>query len=298
MNASVSALFYAQLDDTNHNRKMEVQNIDLYQEFMPKKGGTPKKNEIIFTAPTGEEITNKRQLEQYLKSHPGGPAISEFDWGTGDTPRRSARISEKAKTTPPPESEPPKKKRSIKPSPSKKDDKEKEVVPKETEVKEIHMQEAEKTEENATADIEKDDVKESQYDRKDEAQDREGKVVYAPSQEAKLGKDVKILDDAKESEKHADTEAGNSKEAQIEKVADGSGNGRVEEKVEQIPVETVKADGSGEQEKQDAAAEEKKYKVEGEANQEGKSIPVDNSSVQQNIPDKNGSHVEVSGAKP
>ncbi|CAK9175638.1 unnamed protein product [Ilex paraguariensis] len=260
-------------------------------QFMPKKGGTPKKNEIIFTAPTGEEVTNRRQLEQYLKSHPGGPAISEFDWGTGDTSRRSARISEKAKTTPPPESEPPKKKRSIKSSTSKKDDKEKEVVPKETEVKEIHMQEAEKTEENAAADIEKDDVKENQnekkdetqdtekdvvmenqdekkdetqdteeevvkqrqHERKDEAQDTEGKVEYAPSQEAKLEKDVKILDDAEASEKHAETEVGNSKEAQIEK-----------EKVEQIPVETGKEDGSGEQEKQDAATEEKKYKVEGE----------------------------------
>ncbi|THG02869.1 hypothetical protein TEA_011928 [Camellia sinensis var. sinensis] len=64
---------------------------------MPKKAGTPKKNEIIFTALTGEEIINRKQLEQYLKSHPGNPAISEFDWGTGETPRKSARISEKAK---------------------------------------------------------------------------------------------------------------------------------------------------------------------------------------------------------
>ncbi|CAK9171952.1 unnamed protein product [Ilex paraguariensis] len=40
--------------------------------------------------------------------------------------------------------------------------------------------------------------------------------------------------------------------------------GMGEEKVEQIPVETGKEDGSGEQEKQDAAAEEKKYEVEGE----------------------------------
>ncbi|KAI8024766.1 Methyl-CpG-binding domain-containing protein 10 [Camellia lanceoleosa] len=54
---------------------------------MPKKAGTPKNNEIIFTAPTGEEIINRKQLEQYLKSHPGNPAISEFDWGTSETPR-------------------------------------------------------------------------------------------------------------------------------------------------------------------------------------------------------------------
>lgn len=77
---------------------------------MPKKGGTPRKNEILFIAPTGEEISNRKQLEQYLKAHSGGPALSEFDWGTGETPRRSARISEKVKATPPSkDSEPPKK---------------------------------------------------------------------------------------------------------------------------------------------------------------------------------------------
>ena len=91
------------------------------KKYLPKKAGTPKKNEIVFTAPTGEEINNRRQLEQYLKSHPGGPAASEFDWGTGETPRRSARISEKAKAAPPPESEPPKK-RGKKSSASKKDE--------------------------------------------------------------------------------------------------------------------------------------------------------------------------------
>ncbi|GER27424.1 methyl-CPG-binding domain 10 [Striga asiatica] len=78
--------------------------------YLPKKGGTPKKNEILFIAPTGEHISNRRQLEQYLKSHAGNPPLSEFDWGTGETPRRSARISEKVKSTPPSkESEPPKK---------------------------------------------------------------------------------------------------------------------------------------------------------------------------------------------
>ncbi|GMH14288.1 hypothetical protein Nepgr_016129 [Nepenthes gracilis] len=75
----------------------------------PKKGGTHRRS-IAFIAPTGEEITKRKQLEKYLKSHPGSPAVTEFNWGTGETPRRSARISEKAKSTPPPaESEPPKK---------------------------------------------------------------------------------------------------------------------------------------------------------------------------------------------
>ncbi|KAK7411131.1 hypothetical protein VNO78_02561 [Psophocarpus tetragonolobus] len=79
------------------------------KKFVPKKAGTPKKNEIVFTTPTGEEISSRKQLEKYLKAHPGGPAVSEFDWGTGETPRRSARISEKAKAASPIESESPKK---------------------------------------------------------------------------------------------------------------------------------------------------------------------------------------------
>ncbi|KAK4369977.1 hypothetical protein RND71_009452 [Anisodus tanguticus] len=89
----------------------------LHHIFLPKTGGTPKINEIVFTAPTGEEITTRKQLQQYLKSHPGGPAITEFDSGTGETPRRSSRISGKAKAA---ESEPPAK-RSRKSSASKKD---------------------------------------------------------------------------------------------------------------------------------------------------------------------------------
>ncbi|KAM5578761.1 methyl-CpG-binding domain-containing protein 11-like [Rosa sericea] len=79
------------------------------KKILPKKGVTPRKNDVTFISPTGEEINNKKQLEQYLKSHPGNPALSEFDWSTGETPRRSSRISEKVKSTPPPENEPPKK---------------------------------------------------------------------------------------------------------------------------------------------------------------------------------------------
>ncbi|BAF30315.2 Os12g0620400, partial [Oryza sativa Japonica Group] len=72
------------------------------KKFTPQRGG---RFEIVFVSPTGEEIKNKRQLSQYLKAHPGGPASSEFDWGTGDTPRRSARISEKVKAFDSPEGE-------------------------------------------------------------------------------------------------------------------------------------------------------------------------------------------------
>jgi hypothetical protein len=90
--------------------------------YYPKGVGTPRKNEIVFIAPTGEEIDNRKQLEQYLKSHSGNPTISKFDWGNGETPRRSARIIGKVKATPTPEREGPTKKRRS--SLSKKDNKE------------------------------------------------------------------------------------------------------------------------------------------------------------------------------
>jgi len=79
-------------------------------QFFHKKKGTPRKHETVFVAPTGEEISSKYQLKNYLKKHSGSPDISEFDWGTGEKPRRSSRIRENAKNTPPPaEAEPPKK---------------------------------------------------------------------------------------------------------------------------------------------------------------------------------------------
>lgn len=114
-------------------------------QFIPKKGGTPRKNEIVFVAPSGEDINNRKQLEQYLKAHPGNPAISEFNWGTGETPRRSTRIHEKAKATPPPAESESAKKRVRKSSGGKKDTRE--VEPKESEgIKEFEIQGADVTE--------------------------------------------------------------------------------------------------------------------------------------------------------
>ncbi|KAA8535111.1 hypothetical protein F0562_030114 [Nyssa sinensis] len=266
--------------ETQSMAKEEVVSLELpappgwKKKFMPKKGGTPKKNEIIFTAPTGEEITNRRQLEQYLKSYPGGPAISEFDWGTGETPRRSARISVRAKATPPPESEPPKK-RSRKSSASKKDNKEKEVAPDETEVaKEVHMKEAEKTEmDNAAEEIEKDVVKENQEENKDATQVTGGKAEGSHPEEVKLGEDIQMPNDAVH--KKSAEEPGNSKETLVGEVADGSeatqkekektDDVKVQEKVQQTPAEAEKEDGTGEQDKEDTIiAEEKKKEEEGE----------------------------------
>lgn len=228
-------------------------------QFMPKKGGTPKKNEIIFTAPTGEEISNRKQLEQYLKSHPGGPAISEFDWGTGETPRRSARISEKAKATPSPESDPPKK-RSRKSSAAKKDEKVKEAIPEEALVKEVEMQEAQKTEkgnaatetedivkekqdetEDKTQDFEKDVVKDKQEEKKeetqviandvwkenhdenkDEIQDTDCKTEHTPVEETKPEEGIKVANDAEGSKNDVEAEKENLKEPLVDKVPDAT----------------------------------------------------------------------------
>lgn len=60
-----------------------------------KSGGTPRRGAVYFIAPDGEEIKSKRSLEGYLKSHPGCPSVTEFDWSTGETPRRSSRLSTK-----------------------------------------------------------------------------------------------------------------------------------------------------------------------------------------------------------
>lgn len=217
--------------------------ICVHLQFFPKQVGTPKKNEIIFTSPTGEEIVSKRQLEQYLKAHPGGPAVSEFDWGTGETPRRSARISEKVKASPPPESEAPKK-RSRKSSASKKDNKEKEAVSEGAEeTKEEHMQDAE----------------------------TETQIEPAPK-EGKDGQEVDVPNDAGESKKTAEAALDipkgsiDGKEAKDSEITQNE-NAKLEgannvEKAQQPQVEAEKVDGSWEQDKTDADA--KKYEVEGE----------------------------------
>lgn len=51
-------------------------------QLVPAKK-TPKRKDVVYIAPDGEEIKTKRQLDKYLKAHPGGPLSSEFDWSTG-----------------------------------------------------------------------------------------------------------------------------------------------------------------------------------------------------------------------
>ncbi|XP_022731513.1 methyl-CpG-binding domain-containing protein 10-like isoform X2 [Durio zibethinus] len=249
---------------------------------MPKKGGTPKKNEIIFTAPTGEEISNRRQLEQYLKAHPGGPAVSEFDWGTGETPRRSARISEKVKAMPTPESEPPKK-RGRKSSASKKDNKESETAPERTEeIKDVHVEEGKKSEkDNLEGEAGVVDVKENENENENKTQDADSKTEPT-SQEVKHGEDPNTsanIEEGKEnakavSEKFKGTQDGVEADASgVE--ADASGVAQKEKeglegatsqgKVEQPVAEAEKELGSGQRDKPDIfITEERKHEVDGE----------------------------------
>ncbi|MED6121931.1 hypothetical protein PIB30_034880 [Stylosanthes scabra] len=223
------------------------------KKYLPKKAGTPKKNEIVFTAPTGEEINNKKQLEQYLKAHPGGPAASEFDWGTGETPRRSARISEKAKAAPTPESEPPKK-RGKKSSASKKDEKEEEKE----ETKEVQMQEADETKDDKDLEVEKNVVEENKEDGKK----AEGTAVKE-STDAVENADIP---NDEEKPKTADNEVEAEKEKLDNKGVEGSDVAQNKDE-EKIVEETKKDVGAGESEKPETAPiAEKKVEVEGENN--------------------------------
>lgn len=52
-----------------------------YMQISGKKGGTPKKKDVCFLTPDGEEVKNKRQLDKYLKAHPGTLTAADFDWG-------------------------------------------------------------------------------------------------------------------------------------------------------------------------------------------------------------------------
>ncbi|KAL6012700.1 hypothetical protein ACLOJK_003189 [Asimina triloba] len=175
------------------------------KKLLPSKESTPKKNEIIFTAPTGEEINNRKQLEQYLKSHPGGPKLSEFDWGTGDTPRRSARISEKARAAPTPESLP-KKKRSKKST------------------EQIHgtKEKKEDEEENGEAAKKETEGREETVAKNHDGIDVEMKEDCNPeTEEATVVKDAEIEDGSEE--KDAETKEDGSKEKDAEIKEDNLG---------------------------------------------------------------------------
>lgn len=293
-------------------------------QFLLKKGGTPKKNEIIFTAPTGEEISSRKQLEQYLKSHPGGPAMSEFDWGAGDTPRRSARISEKVKATPSPESDPPTK-RSRKSSTAKNVGKVKEAISEESLVKEAEMQKTEVAEDNAAAEIvvdkqddekletqviEEDVGKKLENESKDEIQVKDGETGQAPVEEPNPDEDVRVTKDAAE-RKLAEAGKETSEEPMVDeapkatKISDNDEEYKQEAQVPEEPEETsVGAEREikfGEQVKQGIATEE--TIVEDEEKNEhcgletGKQNDVINMKFEGEVPE-NGSYVSAGEIQP
>ncbi|XP_022714821.1 methyl-CpG-binding domain-containing protein 11-like [Durio zibethinus] len=212
--------------------------------FFPKKVGSPRKTEIMFVSPTGEEINNRKQLEQYLKSNPGNPPITEFDWGTGETPRRSARISEKAKATPTPEKEP-LKKRGRKSLSAKKEDKGTKPVPEKSEgEKESEKEDAQATEKkNAEGKNEKGTFNQVDNGFKTEAADQTGHSDAKMEEAGKeAGKDVKIPETAEDDKKE---EAAGAEETPTpmevqEKPAEAScTDGTQTEKEEEVPIEKV-----------------------------------------------------------
>ncbi|KAJ8753168.1 hypothetical protein K2173_017742 [Erythroxylum novogranatense] len=228
--------------------KEEALSVDLpapsgwKKKFTPKKSGAGKKSEVTFTAPTGEEITNRRQLDQYLKAHPGGPSASEFNWSTGETPRRSARISGKAKVAPTPETERPKK-RSKKSSGSQTENKETGTasegtdqtndIQKETgtapegtdQTKDIQKHEDEKAKKD-DGEAEKDAEKESQGEDKDAEKESQGEDKDAEKEKQ---------DENKDEVEHTCTKTGgSSEEAQVGEVVIVSKN-TADEKLEAEP---------------------------------------------------------------
>ncbi|XP_021760779.1 methyl-CpG-binding domain-containing protein 11-like [Chenopodium quinoa] len=257
--------------EKNASGQEEVVSMELpapsgwKKQFFPKRGGTPRKNEIVFTAPTGEEIHSQRQLQQYLKSHPGGPPASEFDWGTGETPRRSARISEKVKASPTtPESDTPKK-RSRKSSASKMDSKDGEATAEETKTEEIQMDDAEKiekkeTDEGANKDVEMQEIGKTETGgaeveaEKEVAKENqpENKDVTSETTEAVPEPEGETAVPVAEDEKCAETEKLNTNKSEGDKTS-------IEDAEKQGPLEPAgKQDSLQEQVKEDAVIQDPK----------------------------------------
>ncbi|EOA38048.1 hypothetical protein CARUB_v10009517mg [Capsella rubella] len=198
--------------------------------FYPKRTGTPRKTEIVFVAPTGEEISSRKQLEQYLKAHPGNPLISEFEWTTGETPRRSSRISQKVKaTTPTPDKEPLMKKRRS--SLTKKDNKEAAEKSEEAAVKENmdvdkdgqkENAEAEKEEVTAIADAQKENKEgdKTEVEKEGQAEIVEGEKTEVENKEGEVVADKKDPMEVDISELEKKTESGAEKPSKVEGLKD------------------------------------------------------------------------------
>ena len=51
------------------------------QESAKNSRKSPGKKDVSYVAPDGEEIKTKRQMDKYLKAHPGTLTVSDFEWG-------------------------------------------------------------------------------------------------------------------------------------------------------------------------------------------------------------------------
>lgn len=203
-------------------------------------------------APTGEEISSRKQLEQYLKAHPGNPLISEFEWTTGETPRRSSRISQKVKaTTPTPDKEPLLKKRRS--SLTKKDNKEAAEKNEEAAVKENMDVDKDGQTENAEKEKEKEGVTEI---AEAEKENKEGEKGEKEDEKAEAeNKEAEVVTDKKES-MEVDT-------SELEKKTESGGGAEEPSKVEGLkdtelkePQEVV-AEGDGEKKPAEEKTENK-----------------------------------------
>lgn len=156
--------------------------------------------------------------------------MSDFDWGTGETPRRSARISEKTKASPSQESETPKK-RSKKASDSKKENKEKEAV-------------SEGNEETEVTDMEEDQNAEKDKNQDESKAQDPNVTIEAAAEDSKLTNDVvKISEVEPENSKATPGREVEGSEAQKPHV---DSTDTVKEKVEQSEVEVETTVETGE----------------------------------------------------
>ncbi|XP_050238558.1 methyl-CpG-binding domain-containing protein 10-like isoform X2 [Mercurialis annua] len=218
------------------------------KKFIGKKSGTPRKSKIVFTAPEGEEITSKRQLEQYLKKHPGGPAASEFNWGSTDTPRRSARLSGgKEKEAPAPKSEPAKK-RGRKSSAYEEENEETETAP------EAAEETTETDKDGAEVDAGKED------ENKSMPQDGDTKMEVNPTEEVKTDQNVDKSNEIEEGKGEVEpahsigtSETSGVPEKEMENVEDE----KVQEKEEQPEGDAPKENVSKEEDKANTPVNEK-----------------------------------------
>ncbi|XP_042402025.1 methyl-CpG-binding domain-containing protein 11-like isoform X1 [Zingiber officinale] len=222
------------------------------KKFMPSEGGTPRRNEIVFISPTGEEIKNKRQLQQYLKAHAGGPPSSEFDWRTGDTPRRSARIREKTKAVETPEDEKPKKRER------------KSSSMKEAREKDAEGDEASPMKEEGAVAEAKEDVTMQEVEVPADFQTQVGDEANEVIDEIPVDVETKVDDGA--------NKVINEVPADVETKVDGDAN-EVKDKVP-ADVET-KVDGDDANKVKDEVPADFETKVDGDANKVKDEVPAD-----------------------